>query len=98
MQYQINQRVKTPIGDGIYQGMYRAVMSSVVKHLVRLPVNEQTVQHLQDESCVTPRATHQALFAFTPRELGRIRVKYAVISGLVLVVVWLLGKAFGWPI
>lgn len=104
MKYQINQRVNTPIGEGLYQGVYRAVMSAIEKHLVRLPVNEQIAPHLHDENCVTPRATHQALFTFDPSELGGGWVKNMIIAAFVVFVILCLGPyvaawlGMAWPL
>ena len=66
----LNPRVQTPIGEGVYQGKYRAVLSPVDRYLVRLPVNEQTSQHLNGEKCITPRAAVSALFVFDPGEVA----------------------------
>jgi hypothetical protein len=99
MKYQINQRVRTPIGEGIYQGVYRAVMAAVEKHLVRLPVNEKTAPHLQDENCITPRAAKMALFTFDPSELGGGVVEALILIAIVAVILLCLGSLLGvpWP-
>ena len=69
MPFLMKQKVTTPIGEGVYQGAYRAVLGTGEKCLVRLPVNQETVTHLQDENCLTPRAHISALFSFEPGQL-----------------------------
>ena len=89
--FRINQLVKTPIGEGRYQGRYKAVFSAIEKCLIRIEVNEQTVQHLQDSSCITPRAVKQALFIFSPSELGAGWVEYLILVAFVAFLVLCLG-------
>jgi hypothetical protein len=96
-QLSINQKVITPIGEGTFQGWYRAVMSTVESCLVRLPVNDETAKHLQDPRCVTPRATKQALFQFPPSELGGGLIVDLVLLALVIGGILLLGSCLGWP-
>jgi hypothetical protein len=69
MQYlYFNQRVNTPLGEGIVQSPFM-VIDGPVKFLVRLPVNEQTNPHLKDSNCVTPRAEKSGLWVFSREEL-----------------------------
>lgn len=64
----IGQKVKTPYGEGVEQGEYAMVdaMGAVVsvRRLVRIVINDETVRHLQDANCLTPRAVRSALFTF----------------------------------
>jgi hypothetical protein len=64
----INQKVKTPLGDGIDQGRF-AVLDGLqnvvaVQKLVRLVINDETVKHLKDANCLTPHATQSGLWTF----------------------------------
>lgn len=69
-----NQRVKTPLGEGVAQGPFAVVDGNgaeVVRAvLVRLPVNETTVKALKQSNCVTPRASLSGLWVFQEGELG----------------------------
>lgn len=66
-----NQPVQTPIGVGVVQSASIRV-GETVKHLVRLPINEETQPHLGDSNCITPRAEHSGLWVFTEAELSPV--------------------------
>jgi hypothetical protein len=68
----VNQTVETPIGKGVVQGRYAITdggMIVAIRPLVRLVINDATVEHLSDPNCLTPRATGSALFTFTDEEV-----------------------------
>jgi hypothetical protein len=70
----INQKVKTPLGEGFVQGQF-AVLDAQTEALiskgiaVRLPVNELTQSHLKDSSCLTSHATLSGVWVFQESEL-----------------------------
>jgi hypothetical protein len=70
---QINQIVKTPIGQGTVQGILDRAMQSgeIVMQvaLVRLPINQETSVHLQDSNCWTPHAQQSGLWLFSQSEI-----------------------------
>ena len=41
MNYHINQKVTTPIGDGVYQGDFTRAGADDAEALVRMPPNDQ---------------------------------------------------------
>lgn len=64
----VGQKVDTPLGRGIVQGRYALTDGNgavvEVRQLVRIVINDETVQHLSDGNCLTPKATSSALFTF----------------------------------
>jgi len=69
----INQKINTPIGDGITQGQFgikdangEEIVSGV---MVRLPINETTRSSLTKSNCITPRAIRSGLWVFQESEL-----------------------------
>ena len=69
----INQLVKTPIGEGRYQGTFtESIMAPGDRDavLVRLPVNDDTRAHLKQSNCITPRATQSGLWVFVKEDLS----------------------------
>lgn len=68
MQPAFNQSITTPLGKGVCTGPMRD--GEQVNYLVRLPVNDQTKNHLRDQNCLTPRAQHTGLWKFEESELG----------------------------
>ena len=98
MNYHINQTVKTPIGNGVYQGAWRTSEETDPAALVRLPVNEQTSLHLSDATCVTPRSQKSALFVFPTSELGASLLEYAVILAVMALVIFCLVAVLGQPL
>ena len=71
MRPKTNQTVQTPLGVGVAQSATIHV-AGVVKHLIRLLINEQTKPHLKDSNCITPRAEHSGLWVFTEDELSDV--------------------------
>lgn len=74
MNYRINQAVITPIGEGIFQGVYGVSKEGSTEEaeevgLVRLNVNDQTAPHLRDSNCLTPKAVGTALWLFNEGQL-----------------------------
>jgi len=63
-----NQKVDTPLGQGIEQGKFAvtngAGMVVAVHKLVRFTLNDVTAKHLRDTNCLTPNAIRSALFHF----------------------------------
>jgi hypothetical protein len=70
----INQKVNTPLGEGYVQGQF-VVLDTQTDALVstgiavRLPVNEVTLPHLKDSSCLTSHATLSGVWVFQESEL-----------------------------
>ena len=68
-----NQKVITPIGDGVVQGGFEITDSAgnliVAGVGVRLPVNDVTKSHLKKRYCITPKSELSALFVFPESEL-----------------------------
>ena len=98
MNYHINQKVTTPIGDGVYQGDFTRAGADDAEALVRMPVNEQTGPHLKDSNCLTPRARFTALFSFKASEMGATALEYAIIFMVIALVVLVITKCSGQPI
>lgn len=74
MNISINQKVKTPLGEGFVQGQFQVQdpqTSTVISTgiAVRLPVNEVTQPHLKDASCLTSHATYSGVWVFQESEL-----------------------------
>ena len=67
MQPAFNQPINTPIGKGICSGAMRS--GEQIIFLVRLPVNDQTKNHLRDGNCLTPKAQISGLWKFQGSEL-----------------------------
>lgn len=69
----VNQKVSTPLGDGIVQGGFavvdagREIVSSAV--LVRLPINDVTRAELNKSYCMTPTANVSGLWVFDAGEI-----------------------------
>ena len=67
-----NQKVRTPLGEGIAQGLFAVtseagfVASGVI---VRLPVDEVTRRELRKSNCITPRAQVSGLWVFDVKDL-----------------------------
>lgn len=72
MKPKTNQTVQTPIGVGVAQSATIQV-AGIIKHLVRLPINEQTKAHLGDSNCITPRAEQSGLWVFTEDQLSDVK-------------------------
>ncbi len=68
MRPRTNQPVMTPLGQGVAQSPIILVGGNA-RYLVRLPVNEQTMPHLHDVNCITPRAEQSGLWCFGEDEL-----------------------------
>ncbi len=70
----INQKVRTPLGEGYVQGQF-SVLDPITEALVskgvavRLPVNEVTQPHLKDDSCLTSHATLSGVWVFQESDL-----------------------------
>lgn len=65
---QINQKVKTPIGEGVVQGRYlKSGEDEAV--LVRIVITEENRHLLGSPSCMTPRAYASALFVLKESEV-----------------------------
>jgi len=62
--FRTNQKVSTPMGDGIVEAAYGSG-----QWLVRLPINEKTTKALKQSSCLTPRATITGLWIFEEGKL-----------------------------
>ncbi len=68
-----NQKVTTPIGEGVAQGSFQITDSS--GHLivagvgVRLPVDDVTKKQMNKSNCLTPRANVSGLWVFSESEL-----------------------------
>jgi hypothetical protein len=97
-----NQKVTTPIGEGISQGAFaiRDANGELITHgtLVRMPVNDQTRVHLTQSNCLTPRAQRSALFVFPMSENGYISREFAKAMNLVVfVMVFLFCLLRDWP-
>ncbi len=67
MEPTFNQPVQTPFGQGRCSG--KMLNGPLTLYLVRMPVNEQTKDHLRDWNCVTPRAQFTGLWKFQKSEL-----------------------------
>lgn len=67
MEPAFNQSVLTPLGKGTFSGCMKN--GPHTSYLVRLPVNDQTKEHLRDWNCVTPRAQLSGLWRFQKGEL-----------------------------
>lgn len=70
----INQKVRTPLGEGYVQGFFHVedpetntVISTGIA--VRLPVNDVTQPRLKDNNCVTSHAAHSGVWVFQEGEL-----------------------------
>jgi hypothetical protein len=69
-----NQPVVTPIGTGIFQGVFGAIQRGGTEAdetvaLVRLKVDSETSPHLRDSNCLTPLASQSGLWIFRESEL-----------------------------
>jgi len=68
-----NQMVQTPLGEGRAFGLFHlkdAGQESIGQRVVvRLPVNDVTRPHLKEESCLTQKAEHSAVFIFDIEEV-----------------------------
>ncbi len=70
----VNQKVKTPLGDGYVQGQF-VVLDAKTEALiskgiaVRLPVNEVTRPCLNNDNCLTSRASLSGVWVFQESEL-----------------------------
>lgn len=73
MKYQVNQKVKTPLGEGIVQGAFAVEGKSgegiITGVAVRLPVNDLTRDCLGQSNCMTPRAMLSGVWVFDESEL-----------------------------
>ena len=67
MQPAFNQLVRTPYGQGRCSGTMKN--EEQVLYLVRLPINDQTKDHLLDSNCLTPKANFTGLWKFHGSEL-----------------------------
>jgi len=63
-----NQSVTTRLGQGMVQAPFY-LQDEMTNYLVRLPVNEQTIPHLKDGNCITPRAMKSGLWVFGEEEV-----------------------------
>lgn len=66
----INQLVNTPIGKGRCQGTLAVSDQQSALSVIRLPINEQTRDHLKKSNCLTPRASKSGLWVFARAELS----------------------------
>ena len=57
-------------GRDLFQGMMRQEEKQETLVLVRLNLDETTIQHLRDSNCLTPRATACGLWTFDASELS----------------------------
>lgn len=69
-----NDVVKTPLGDGVCQGVYEDDESQPAKHgvLVRIPITEENLHLLGSTKCLTPLAMGSALFVFDESEVSHV--------------------------
>jgi len=68
-----NNSVATPIGKGVAFGRFavRGQQELITQGvLVRLVVDDQVRKQLSSSKCLTPRASHSAVFVFDESELG----------------------------
>lgn len=68
-----NQKVVTPIGEGIAQGSFHITDGSgnliAAGVGVRLPVNDVTKKQMNKSHCLTPRANVSGIWVFAESEL-----------------------------
>ena len=73
MSFRLNDPVNTPIGQGLFQGVFvdkaPGEPVSADQGMVRLPVNAETQKHLADSNCLTPKAKDCGLWVFKLHEL-----------------------------
>lgn len=71
--FQINQKVKTPLGVGLFQAPFAVVddtgQTVVIGALVKLPVNDETGKALRKSNCLTPHAKISGLWVFQEGEI-----------------------------
>ena len=71
-----NNKVKTPIGDGVCQGGFSASAGDgnsqldEKRVLVRIDLTEENRHLLGRSNCMTPHARESALFVFVESELA----------------------------
>lgn len=72
MNIAINQKVSTPLGQGVAQGLFAVLAESgpvVGGVIVRLPINDETRRELSKSNCLTPRAQLSGLWVFDLKDL-----------------------------
>jgi hypothetical protein len=69
MNKHIQLNVETPLGEGVFQ-LARYMVGDEYRYLVRINVTDAVRPHLVDHNCLTHKAKHTALFAFSAEELG----------------------------
>jgi hypothetical protein len=62
-------KVKTPIGWGTFM-LARFQQRKEMVYMVRIPLTDENRPHLADKNCMTKKAKKEAIFYFTPEELG----------------------------
>ncbi len=72
--FRINQPVVTPIGEGMYQGIMSdhdrgSLDGTDLTVLVRVKLTDESMPHLHDANCLTPRASSKGLWTFKESEL-----------------------------
>lgn len=69
----VNQKIKTPIGEGVIQGFFAVIDSNSEKAAVgvavRLPVNDLTRPELNKSNCLTPLAVFSGVWVFPEKDL-----------------------------
>jgi len=69
----VNQKVRTPIGEGVIQGFFAVLdgnnEKAAVGVAVRLPVNDLTRAELHKENCLTPMAVFSGVWVFPEKDL-----------------------------
>lgn len=70
----INQKVKTPLGEGFVQGQFMVLDANTEALIskgiaVRLPVNEMTRPCLNNDNCLTSHASLSGVWVFQESEL-----------------------------
>lgn len=70
----INQKVQTPLGEGVVQGAFAILEAQTEEPIsrgiaVRLPVNDVTRPHLNQPNCMTSHATVSGVWVFQESEI-----------------------------
>lgn len=70
----INQKVSTPLGEGVVRGQFRVIdpqTGSLISKAftVEIPVNDVTRPHLNQSNCMTSHATQSGVWVFQESEL-----------------------------
>ena len=69
----VNQKIRTPLGEGIVQGFFAVHDGNndkaAVGVAVRLPVNDVTRPELNKSNCLTPMAVFSGVWVFSEEVL-----------------------------